>query len=115
MKRVTGKRKAAKGERTKKACFTCGRTNHLAKDCFFKGKTKCGNCGCFNHETSECRSTGKGKTTITESVTTQNGKCRKVERAQQAHDVQEDEEMEDGMYVTQTAEPSNCADIDANS
>ena len=117
-KHVTGKRKAAEGEKTKKVCFTCGRTNHLAKDCFFKGKTKCGNCGRFNHETSECRSTGKGKekeTTITESVTTQNGKRRKVERAQQAHNVHEDEEMEDGMYVTQNIESSDCADIDANS
>ena len=47
-KHVIGKRKAAEREKTKKACFTCGRTNHLAKDCFFKGKTKCSNCGHFN-------------------------------------------------------------------
>ena len=115
---VTGKRKAAEGEKTKKACFTCSRTNHLAKDCFFKGKTKCGNCGHFNHETSKCRSAGKGKekeTTITKSMTTQNGKHRKVEHAQQAHDVHEDEEMEDGMYITQNIESSDYADIDANS
>ena len=67
---------------------------------------------------TECRSARKGKekeTTITESVTTQNRKCCKVERAQQTHDVQEDKEMEDGTYVTHNTESSNCADINANS
>ena len=38
-----------------------------------------------------------------------------MERAQQAHDVHEDEEMEDGTYITQNIESSNYADIDANS
>ena len=114
------KGKKAVEKEKKKACFTCGRNNHLTKDCFFRGKPKCTNCGCFNHETSECRSTGKGKekeseTTITESVPTQNEKHRKVERAQQAHNVQDDEEMEDGMYVTQNERSSDCADIDVNS
>ena len=98
------KKKAAEKEKGKRACFTCRRNNHLARGCFFKGKQKCANCGRFNHETSECRSAAKRKeqekeTTVTESMPTQNGKCRKVERAQQARNVQDDEEMEDGMYV----------------
>ena len=117
-KRTAKKRKAVEPEKTKKACFTCGRTNHLAKDCFFKGKPKCEKCGRFNHETSECRSAEKGKEkekTVTESVTTQNGKHRKVECAQQARDVQEDEDMEDGTYVTKNTASSDCADIHADS
>jgi len=61
LKRTAKKRKAVEPEKTKKACFTCGRTNHLAKDSFFKGKPKCEKCGRFNHETSECRSAEKGK------------------------------------------------------
>ena len=98
-------KKAVEKEKGKRACFTCGRNNHLTRDCFFKGKQKCANCGHFNHETSECRSAAKRKeqekeTTVTESMPTQNGKRRKVERAQQACNVQDDEEMEDGMYVT---------------
>ena len=114
------KKKAAEKEKGKRACFTCGRNNHLARDCFFKGKQKCANCGHFNHETSECRSAVKGKeqekeTTVTESVPTQNGKRHKVERAQQARNVQDDEEMEDGTYVTRNKRSSNCADIDVNS
>ena len=85
--KCTKKRKAIEKEREKRACHICGRDNHLMKDCFFKGKPKCTNCGRFNHETSECRSTEKGKgksTTTINSVTTQNGKHRKVERIQQA-------------------------------
>ena len=38
-----------------------------------------------------------------------------MEHAQQAHNVHEDEEMEDGMYITQNIESSDYADIDANS
>jgi len=117
-KHTAKKRKAAEPERIKKACFTCGRNNHLAKDCFFKGKPKCEKCGRFNHETSECRSTEKGKEkerTVVGSVATQNGKRRKVERVQQARDVQEDEDMEDDTYVNQSNESSDCADIHANS
>ena len=114
------KRKKAVEKEKKKACFTCGRNNHLTKDCFFRGKPKCANCGRFNHKTSECRSTGKGKekeseTTISKSVPTQNGKCHKVECAQQACNIQDDEEMEDGTYVTQNEWSSDCADIDVNS
>ena len=114
------KRKKAVEKEKKRACFTCERNNHLTKDCFFRGKPKCANCGRFNHETSECRSTGKEKekeseTTITESVPTQNGKHRKVERAQQACNIQDDEEMEDGTYVTHNKRSSDCADIDVNS
>jgi len=85
--KCTKKRKAIEKEREKRACHICGRDNHLVKDCFFKGKPKCTNCGRFNHETSECRSTEKGKgksTTTIDSVTTQNGKHRKVECVQQA-------------------------------
>ena len=119
LKRPAKKKKAADKEK-KSVCFTCGRNNHLAKDCFFKGKLKCANCGRFNHETSECRSTGKGKekeseTTITESMPTQNGKHHKVEHAQQACNVQDDEEMEDSMYITHNKRSSDCADIDVNS
>ena len=114
------KKKKAVDKEKKRACYTCGRNNHLAKDCLFRGKPKCANCGHFNHETSECRSTRKGKekeseTMITESVPTQNGKRCKVECAQQACNVQDDEEMEDGTYVTQNKEISGCADIDVNS
>ena len=114
------KKKKAVNKEKKKACYTCRRNNHLTKDCFFRGKPKCANCGHLNHETSECRSTGKGKgkeseTMITKSVPTQNGKCRKVEHAQQACNIQDDKEMEDGMYITQNKEISGCADIDVNS
>ena len=114
------KRKKTVEKEKKRACFTCGRNNHLTKDCFFKGKQKCANCGRFNHETSECRSTVKGKeqekeTTVTESVPTQNRKHCKVEHAQQACNVQDDEEMEDGTYITHDKRPSDCADIDVNS
>ena len=119
-KRPAKKKKAAEKEKGKRACFTCGRNNHLTRDCFFKGKQKCANCGCFNHETSECRSAAKGKeqekeTTVTEGMPTQNGKRHKVECAQQARNVQDDEEMEDGTYVTQNKLSSDCADIDTNS
>ena len=55
------KKKAAKKEKGKRACFTCGRNNYLTRDSFFKGKQKCANCSHFNHETSKCRSTAKGK------------------------------------------------------
>jgi len=118
LKCTTKKRKAVEPEKTKKACFTCRRTNHLAKDCFFKGKPKCEKCGRFNHKTSDCRSAEKGKEkekTVTESVTTQNGKHHKVEHAQQARDIQEDKDMEDGTYITKNTMSSNCADIHADS
>ena len=46
---------------------------------------------------------------------TKNGKHHKVERAQQACNVQDDEEMEDGIYVTHNKRLFNCADIDVNS
>jgi len=116
-KRATKKRKAVDKEKAKKACHVCGQDNHLAKDCFFKGKPKCTNCGCFNHEASECRSTKvEGKST-TDAVTTQNGKRRKVERVQQARDVQEDEDedMEDSMYVIHDKTLSDYADINVDS
>jgi len=90
----------------------------LVKDCFFKGKPKCKKCGRFNHETSKCRSAEKGKEkekTVTKSVTTQNGKHRKVEHAQQARDVQEDEDMKDSTYITKNTASSDCADIHADS
>ena len=116
-KRVAKKRKAVESSSNekKKACHTCGRDNHLAKDCFFKGKLKCTNCGCFNHEASDCRSAEKGKGKSTDSVTTQNGKHQKIEHVQQAHDIQEDEEMEDGTYVTNNTRMSAYTDITVNS
>ena len=93
--KVKGK---SKGKTYKqKKCHICGRTNHLAKDCYHKGKSKCENCGRFNHKTSECRAPKDKDTT---SVPTENGKRRKVERTQQVRDVQDDEEMEDATYVT---------------
>ena len=116
--KCTKKRKAIEKEREKRTCHICGRDNHLTKDCFFKGKPKCTNGGRFNHETSKCRSAEKGKgksmTTIN-SVTTQNRKCHKVEHVQQAHNIQEDKEMEDGMYVTKIKQSSNYADINTDS
>ena len=86
------------GKKTKeKKCHICARTNHLAKDCYHKGKSKCENCGCFNHTMSECCAPKDKDTT---SVPTENGKRCKVERTQQVRDVQDDEEMEDATYVT---------------
>ena len=117
LKRVAKKRKAVESNNSekKKACHTCGRDNHLAMDCFFKGKPKYTNCGRFNHETSNCQSAEKGKGKSTDSMTTQNGKCQKIERVQQARDIQEDEEMEDGMYITNNKKVSAYTDITVNS
>jgi len=114
----TKKRKAIEKKREKRACHICGRDNCLVKDCFFKGKSKCTNGGCFNHETSECRSAEKGKgksTTTIDSMTTQNRKHHKVEHVQQACNVQEDEEMEDSMYIAKIKQSSDYADINTNS
>lgn len=113
-KHTSQKRKAVKSEK-KKACHTCGRDNHLSKDCFFKGKPKCTNCGRFNHEASDCRSAEKGKGKSMDSMTTQNGKCQKTEHVQQACNIQEDEEMEDGMYVANNKQLTNHADITIDS
>ena len=42
------------GKKSKeRKCHICACTNHLAKDCFHRGKPKCENCGRFNHKTSE--------------------------------------------------------------
>jgi len=111
----TKKRKAVEKEREKRACHICGRDNHLAKDCFFKGKPKCTNCGRFNHKTSKCRSTenGKGKSmTIIDSMTTQNRKHRKVECVQQACDVQEDKQRPTPYSHCRDARVSRCAYTD---
>ncbi|KAK3043884.1 hypothetical protein RJ639_000583 [Escallonia herrerae] len=38
-------------------CHVCEKDNHLAKDCWFKGKPRCHNCGGFGHVKKDCRAT----------------------------------------------------------
>ena len=96
-KRVRGK----EDEGSKNGCTICQQTNHQTKDCFFSGKLKCHNCGKFGHKATDCWSAG-AQSNKTKAVPTQQGKRRKVEHAKVACNVQEDEEMEDAMYVTRT-------------
>jgi transposase InsO family protein len=72
-----------KQEYRRKKCAICGRDNHPTEKCRFKGKPKCTSCGKFGHETSACWG-NKGPPTPLKKM---------KERAHQARDPQEDEEM----------------------
>ncbi|KAL0312603.1 UNVERIFIED_CONTAM: Retrovirus-related Pol polyprotein from transposon TNT 1-94 [Sesamum radiatum] len=39
-------------------CRICKRTNHLEKDCYFRGKPQCRNCKKFGHVEKDCRLKG---------------------------------------------------------
>ncbi|KAK4382390.1 Retrovirus-related Pol polyprotein from transposon TNT 1-94 [Sesamum angolense] len=39
-------------------CRICKRTNHLEKDCYFRGKLQCRNCKRFGHVEKDCRLKG---------------------------------------------------------
>ncbi|KAK4388427.1 hypothetical protein Sango_2449300 [Sesamum angolense] len=39
-------------------CRICKRTNHLEKDCYFRGKPQCRNCKRFGHVKKDCRLKG---------------------------------------------------------
>ncbi|KAL0318303.1 UNVERIFIED_CONTAM: hypothetical protein Sangu_1986500 [Sesamum angustifolium] len=39
-------------------CRICKRTNHLEKDCYFRGKPQCRNCKRFGHMEKDCRLKG---------------------------------------------------------
>ncbi|KAK4401017.1 Retrovirus-related Pol polyprotein from transposon TNT 1-94 [Sesamum angolense] len=39
-------------------CRICKRTNHLEKDCYFRGKPQCRNCKRFGHVEKDCRLKG---------------------------------------------------------
>ncbi|KAK4380842.1 Retrovirus-related Pol polyprotein from transposon RE1 [Sesamum angolense] len=39
-------------------CRICKRTNHLEKDCYFRGKPQCRNCKRFGHVEKDCRFKG---------------------------------------------------------
>ncbi|KIM65718.1 hypothetical protein SCLCIDRAFT_112267, partial [Scleroderma citrinum Foug A] len=90
LKHPAKKKKAADKEK-KRACFTCGRNSHLAKDCFFKGKLN----------------TGKGKEKRAKQQSPR-ACLPKTGNAARSN-------MEDGMYVTHNKGISDCADIDVNS
>ena len=96
-KRVRGK----EDEGLKNGCTICHQMNHQTKDCFFSGKPKCHNCGKFGHKAANCWSAGSQSNNM-KAVPTQQGKHCKVEHAKVACNVQEDEEMEDAMYITRT-------------
>ncbi|KAK4389380.1 Retrovirus-related Pol polyprotein from transposon TNT 1-94 [Sesamum angolense] len=56
-KRTMGdKKKQNKG--TYVPCRICKRTNHLEKDCYFRGKPQCRNCKRFGHVEKDCRLKG---------------------------------------------------------
>ena len=54
-------------------CKICQRTNHITKNCFFKGKPKCYNCGKFGHKATEFWGPG-AQNGNTKAVPTQLGK-----------------------------------------
>ena len=111
--RKGGGKAKGNGKKTKeRKCHICARTNHLAKDCFHRGKPKCKNCGHFNHKTSECHIK---KDKDIKSVPTENGKRHKVERTQQVHDVHDDEEMENATYITHRKHMSGDTEITEHS
>lgn len=39
----------------KKACYKCGRLNHVMRNCWYKDKEPCIHCGRFNHISNNCR------------------------------------------------------------
>ena len=104
----SGKAKGNGKKSKERKCHICAHMNHLAKDCFHRGKPKCENCGCFNHKTSECR---VKKDKDIKSVPTKNGKHHKVESTQQVCDIHDDEEMEDAMYATHRKHMSGDTEI----
>ena len=69
------------------ACTICGRTNHVAAKCFYKGKPKCGSCGKFNHTTAECWGKEDPKSSMNKRK--RKGKAPK-ERANQAHETKDE-------------------------
>ncbi|KAK4404748.1 Retrovirus-related Pol polyprotein from transposon TNT 1-94 [Sesamum angolense] len=53
--------KSTMGDKKKqnmRPCRICKRTNHLEKDCYFRGKHKCRNCKRFGHMEKDCRLKG---------------------------------------------------------
>ncbi|KAK4386665.1 hypothetical protein Sango_2537100 [Sesamum angolense] len=53
--------KSTMGDKKKqnmRPCRICKRTNHLEKDCYFRGKPQCRNCKRFRHTKKDCRLKG---------------------------------------------------------
>ncbi|KAK4385204.1 hypothetical protein Sango_2644400 [Sesamum angolense] len=53
--------KSTMGDKKKhnmRPCRICKRTNHLEKDCYFRGKPQCRNCKRFGHMEKDCRLKG---------------------------------------------------------
>ncbi|KAK4402482.1 Retrovirus-related Pol polyprotein from transposon TNT 1-94 [Sesamum angolense] len=53
--------KSTMGDKKKqnmRPCRICKRTNHLEKDCYFRGKPQCRNCKRFGHVEKDCRLKG---------------------------------------------------------
>ncbi|KAL0393107.1 UNVERIFIED_CONTAM: hypothetical protein Sradi_2533500 [Sesamum radiatum] len=53
--------KSTMGDKKKqnmRPCRICKRTNHLEKDCYFRGKPQCQNCKRFGHVEKDCRLKG---------------------------------------------------------
>ncbi|KAL0340069.1 UNVERIFIED_CONTAM: Retrovirus-related Pol polyprotein from transposon TNT 1-94 [Sesamum radiatum] len=48
-----------KKKQNMRPCRICKRTNHLEKDCYFRGKPQCRNCKRFGHMEKDCRLKGK--------------------------------------------------------
>ena len=112
-KRAREEKKEKTGSK-KYTCTICFHDNHVTDDCFHKGKPKCNNCRKLGHKTPDCWSPAVGKKT--KGVPTKGGKCHKVECTQQVHNVKEDEEMSDAMYVAQQhVSPDNTDVITSNS
>ncbi|KAL0392230.1 UNVERIFIED_CONTAM: hypothetical protein Sradi_2445800 [Sesamum radiatum] len=47
-----------KKKQNMRPCRICKRTNHLEKDCYFRGKPQCRNCKRFGHVEKDCRLKG---------------------------------------------------------
>ncbi|KAL0319074.1 UNVERIFIED_CONTAM: hypothetical protein Sangu_2063600 [Sesamum angustifolium] len=47
-----------KKKQNMRPCRICKRTNHLEKDCYFRGKPQCRNCKRFGHMEKDCRLKG---------------------------------------------------------